>query len=107
MLFRSGQGQAVAQLKGVRLRGWLAWLLTGAYNFKQVPGKARKARLLNDWLMDFLLPRVSTESGQAAYPLGALRNATTDRTPSPGAALEPSVLHEGLGPGHNRQEDDR
>lgn len=83
-----GKGQAVVEVKGLRLRGRAAWALTGAYNLKHVPGRANKARLLNDWAMDLLLPRIASESGQAAYPLDAANGVAPGRTVH---ALRPSA----------------
>lgn len=91
-----GKGKAVVDVKGVRLRGLPAWLLTGAYNLKHVPGRVSKARLLNDWAMDLLLPRISTESGQAAYPLGAAGGAPSEDPQAPIQALRPSAIPEGM-----------
>jgi NADH dehydrogenase len=52
-----GLHKGVAEIYGVRLRGWLAWLMHRAYHVSRMPTLNRKARIVADWLMAFVFSR--------------------------------------------------
>jgi NADH dehydrogenase len=56
-----GRRSAVADVKGIRLSGLLAWLLWRVVYLSKFPGLDRKARILADWTMDMFLPRDITQ----------------------------------------------
>jgi NADH:quinone reductase (non-electrogenic) len=46
-----GIGKGVANVYGVKLRGWPAWLMHRAYHVSRVPTFNRKVRVCIDWLL--------------------------------------------------------
>ena len=52
-----GARRGVAEVMGVRLTGFPAWLLWRAYYISFLPGIATKARVLMNWILDGLSPR--------------------------------------------------
>jgi NADH dehydrogenase len=64
-----GHGAAVAQIFGVKLSGFFAWLLWRCVYLTKMPGLNRKVRIITDWLLHLLFPpelaqtKVGYESG--------------------------------------------
>jgi NADH dehydrogenase len=56
-----GRRSAVAEVMGVKLSGFLAWLMWRAIYVAKFPGWDRKIRILADWTLDVLLPRDVTQ----------------------------------------------
>jgi NADH dehydrogenase len=56
-----GRRSAVAELLGVRLSGFVAWLLWRGIYLSKFPGWDRKIRIFVDWMTDLLLPRDVTQ----------------------------------------------
>jgi NADH dehydrogenase len=56
-----GRHSAVAEVMGVRLSGFVAWLMWRGIYLSKFPGWDRKLRILADWTMDLLLPRDVTQ----------------------------------------------
>jgi NADH dehydrogenase len=52
-----GHRSAVAEVFGVKLSGFKAWLLWRAIYLMKMPDLDRKVRVSTDWLLDLLLPR--------------------------------------------------
>ncbi len=52
-----GAGRGVAEVMGMTVTGFPAWLLWRAYYLAFLPGLATRARVLVSWLMDGLSPR--------------------------------------------------
>ena len=63
-----GRHQAVAEMLGVKLRGFPAWWFARTYHLWMMPGAARKARLMTDWTVGLLFRRGSAELGQLGHP---------------------------------------
>ena len=63
-----GRKQAVAEVLGLRLRGFPAWWLARTYHLWMMPGAARKARLVTDWTVGLFFGRGSAELGQLGHP---------------------------------------
>ena len=63
-----GRRKAVANLMGVRVRGFPAWVIARSYHLAWMPGMTRKARLIADWTADLLFPRDTAELGQLGHP---------------------------------------
>ena len=63
-----GRHQAVAEMLGVKLRGFPAWWFARTYHLWMMPGAARKARLMTDWTVGLLFGRGSAELGQLGHP---------------------------------------
>lgn len=51
-----GHHSAVAEVFGVKLSGFLAWLLWRMVYLMKMPGFERKVRVATDWFLDLLLP---------------------------------------------------
>jgi NADH dehydrogenase len=56
-----GQRSAVAELLGVRLTGFLAWLLWRTVYLLKLPGFVRRLRVALDWTLDLFSPRDITQ----------------------------------------------
>jgi NADH dehydrogenase len=51
-----GHGAAVAQILGVKLSGFVAWILWRCIYLMKMPGLNRKARIATDWTLHLLFP---------------------------------------------------
>jgi NADH dehydrogenase len=51
-----GHRSAVAEVFGVKLSGFIAWLLWRAIYLMKLPGLDRKVRVATDWFLDLVLP---------------------------------------------------
>ena len=51
-----GHHSAVAEIRGVKFYGYLAWHLWRFVYFMKLPGLDRKLRVATDWLLDVILP---------------------------------------------------
>jgi NADH dehydrogenase len=67
-----GHGAAVAQICGVKLSGFLAWLLWRCIYLIKMPGLDRKVRIAADWLLHLLFPRELAQTKVAS--LSGIRN---------------------------------
>jgi NADH dehydrogenase len=63
-----GRHRAVANLMGVRVKGFLAWAICRFYHLAWMPGLDRKSRLIADWSVEILFPRDLAEMGQLGHP---------------------------------------
>jgi NADH:quinone reductase (non-electrogenic) len=63
-----GRHKAVANLMGVRVKGFPAWAVCRFYHLAWMPGIRHKVRLINDWTVDFLFQRDTAELGQLGHP---------------------------------------
>jgi len=58
-----GGGRGVAEVFGVRLSGFPAWLLWRGYYLSFVPGFAAKVRIAVQWMLDLVLGRSTVQTG--------------------------------------------
>ena len=81
-----GRHKAVAEVVGIKLRGFVAWWAARTYHLAMMPGTARKLRLVTDWTVGLFFGRASAELGQLgrAPPLDSDLAAGT----SPGPARD-------------------
>jgi NADH:quinone reductase (non-electrogenic) len=63
-----GRHQAVAEMLGVKLRGFPAWWAARTYHLALMPGAARRLRLVVDWTVGLFFGRASAELGQLGHP---------------------------------------
>ncbi len=70
-----GRHKAVANLMGIRVRGFLAWAICRFYHLAWMPGLDRKSRLIADWTVEFIFPRDTAELGQLGHPPGLQEHA--------------------------------
>jgi NADH dehydrogenase len=66
-----GRHSAVAEVMGVSLSGFVAWVMWRFIYLTKFPGWDRKLRILADWVMDLILPRDITEL--RIFPPAAVR----------------------------------
>lgn len=52
-----GHRRGIAQIPGMRLRGYLGWLVTRGYHLLQLPSITRRSRVMTDWLTAALFRR--------------------------------------------------
>jgi NADH dehydrogenase len=63
-----GRQKAVANLMGMRVKGFIAWAICRFYHLAWMPGLRRKVRLIGDWSVDFWFLRDTAEMGQLGHP---------------------------------------
>jgi NADH:ubiquinone reductase (H+-translocating) len=63
-----GRHRAVANLMGIRVKGFPAWAICRFYHLAWLPGLDRKSRLIADWSVEILFPRDLAEMGQLGHP---------------------------------------
>jgi NADH dehydrogenase len=82
-----GQHAAVAEIKGLRFSGLLAWLVWSAFYLPKLPGLERKARVLLDWVIELFFPRDIAQTVDFGYHNnGAGADGTAEATtPAPEA----------------------
>ena len=63
MIAAFGRGDAVAEVFGVRLTGWLAWWMFRTVYLMKMPGLGRKLRVAADWTLDLFSGREFVQLG--------------------------------------------
>jgi NADH dehydrogenase len=63
-----GLHKGVAQVYGVKLRGWPAWFMHRSYHVSRVPTLNRKARVIADWTLALFFPREIVTLGSLQQP---------------------------------------
>jgi NADH dehydrogenase len=63
-----GLHKGVAQVYGVKLRGWPAWFMHRTYHVSRVPTFNRKARVVADWTLSLFFRREIISLGSLAQP---------------------------------------
>jgi len=63
-----GLYKGVAEVYGVRLRGFPAWFMHRGYHLSRVPTLSHKARVCADWAMALLFGREVVSLGQVEHP---------------------------------------
>jgi NADH dehydrogenase len=63
-----GRHQAVAEMLGIRIRGFPAWFAARTYLLAAMPGVNRRVRLMIDWTVGLFFGRGSPELGQLGHP---------------------------------------
>ncbi|HEY8473442.1 MAG TPA: NAD(P)/FAD-dependent oxidoreductase [Natronosporangium sp.] len=76
-----GFHKGVAQVYGVKLRGWPAWFLHRTYHMTRIPSLDRKVRVVADWTLQLFLRREVVALGELHEP----REPFTDVTPAAGS----------------------
>jgi NADH dehydrogenase len=65
-----GRYKGIADVLGVRLRGFPGWFVTRAYHLYQLPLLSRKLRVVVDWSTSLLFRRDIAELGTLGHPEG-------------------------------------
>ena len=70
-----GLYKGVAEIYGIKLRGFPAWFMHRTYHMSRVPTLNRKVRVIADWTLALFFPREITSLGQTEDPHKAFRSA--------------------------------
>jgi NADH dehydrogenase len=63
-----GRNKGIAEVVGLRLRGFLGWWVTRTYHLYQLPLTQRKLRVVVDWTVSLFFRRDVAELGQLGHP---------------------------------------
>jgi NADH dehydrogenase len=63
-----GRHKGIAEVLGLKLRGFPAWWVTRTYHLYQLPTFSRKLRVVTDWTVALLFRRDIAELGQLGHP---------------------------------------
>ena len=63
-----GRYKGIAEVLGVRLRGFLGWFVTRSYHLYQLPLASRKLRVVMDWTVALFFRRDVVQLGQLGHP---------------------------------------
>ena len=87
-----GLHKGVAQVYGVKLKGWPAWFMHRAYHVSRVPTFNRKARVIADWTLASLFSREVVSLGQLQDPrrefVSAANTGRAGQLPPPSKDVE-------------------
>jgi len=97
-----GLGKGVAQVYGVKVRGWLAWFMHRTYHLAQMPTVNRKVRILLDWTLALFFPRELVALGRLHDPRATFREAAVPAPAGPPSG-GPGGGPAGGGPGGGRR----
>jgi NADH:ubiquinone reductase (H+-translocating) len=65
-----GRYKGIADVLGLRLRGFLGWFITRSYHLYQLPLLSRKLRVVVDWTVALFFRRDIAELGALGHPQG-------------------------------------
>jgi NADH:ubiquinone reductase (H+-translocating) len=65
-----GRYKGIADVLGLRLRGFPGWFVTRSYHLYQLPLLSRKLRVIADWTVSLLFRRDVVELGSLGHPEG-------------------------------------
>jgi NADH dehydrogenase len=65
-----GRYKGIADVLGVRLRGFPGWFVTRSYHLYQLPLASRKLRVVTDWTVALLFRRDIAELSMLGHPEG-------------------------------------
>jgi NADH dehydrogenase len=63
-----GRHKGIADVLGLRLRGFLGWFVTRTYHLYQLPLLTRKLRVVTDWTVSLFFRRDIAELGMLGHP---------------------------------------
>lgn len=78
-----GLHQGVAQVYGIKLRGFPAWFMHRTYHVSRVPTINRKARVILDWTLALFFKRDVVSLGALQHPREEFRDALPESTSRP------------------------
>ena len=93
-----GLGKGVAQVYGIKLRGWPAWFMHRTYHMAQMPTLNRKVRIVLDWTLALFFQRELVALGRLHDPRADFRDAAAPRAksaPQPAAEGEQTAVRTG------------
>jgi NADH dehydrogenase len=65
-----GRHKGIAEVLGLRFRGFPGWFLARTYHLYQLPLASRKLRVVVDWTVALLFRRDIAELGTLGHPRG-------------------------------------
>ena len=71
-----GLHQGVAQVYGIRAKGWVAWFLHRTYHMSRIPSLNRRVRVVADWTLALFLRREVVSLGELHQPRGPFTDVT-------------------------------
>lgn len=74
-----GLFQGAAEVYGIKLKGFSAWLLHRVYHLAKMPTASRKARIAGDWLLELPFRRQTVALGELHDPRAAFVEAANTR----------------------------
>lgn len=74
-----GLFQGAAEVYGIKLKGFPAWLLHRVYHLAKMPTASRKVRILGDWLLELPLRRQTVALGELHDPRAEFVKAANTR----------------------------
>jgi len=81
-----GLHKGVAQVYGIKLKGWPAWFMHRTYHLSRVPTLNRKIRVVADWTLALFFSREIVSLGSFAQPFREFAEAAGATPPSSGRA---------------------
>jgi NADH:ubiquinone reductase (H+-translocating) len=84
-----GLHKGVADVYGVKLRGWPAWLMHRSYHLSRVPTFNRKARVVMDWTLALFFRREIVSLGAFQDPRAEFRRASQPTVAAPVPMVAP------------------
>ena len=85
MLVPLGHRTGVAEIRGLRFSGLLAWLMWRGIYLTLLPGLEKKVRVLFDWTLDLFFPRDIVLTTETTTPTVSEMIGQTTATPRPSA----------------------
>ncbi|MGH2371947.1 MAG: NAD(P)/FAD-dependent oxidoreductase [bacterium] len=82
ILVALGHRTAVAEIRGLRFSGFLAWFLWRTIYLSKLPGLEKKVRVALDWTIDLFFPRDIALTDQAPTPTLTQTLGLTDERPA-------------------------
>lgn len=93
-----GLHRGVADVYGLKLRGWPAWFMHRTYHLSRLPTFNRKARVLADWTLAMFFKREIVSLGSFADPRAEFRRAVVAEAAPRAAAHATAVGRAAAGP---------
>jgi NADH dehydrogenase len=92
-----GRYQGVADVQGIKVRGFLGWLLHRSYHLWAMPTIGRRVRIAIDWAIALLFPRDIAQLGALEHPREPFERAARGGRAKP--KLAPAEPGDGAGAG--------
>jgi NADH dehydrogenase len=73
-----GRYKGIADVRGIKLKGFPAWFLHRTYHLWAMPTIGRRVRIALDWTVALLFPRDIAQLGSLEHPRGPFERAAGD-----------------------------
>ena len=77
-----GLHKGVAQVYGIKLKGWIAWFMHRTYHVSRMPTLNRKVRIVLDWTLALFFRREAVSLGRIHMPHEEFRAAAVPPAPA-------------------------